>query len=322
MTWTLWRQHRAELLIVGIVLAVLAALLLVTGVQIAQTYQSLGVGPCLSLTNTNINCGEIVGAFRDQFNWMVKAIDWLNLAPALAGILIGAPLVAREMEQRTYLLAWTQSVTRRRWLLTKVACVIGGALLATAILTAALIWWRAPFDLLNGRLSPDGFDFEGTAPLAYMSFAMALAIAAGALLRRTILAMVVTLAGFLAVRLPLDVWARPYLYQAPVRLNVLPLASGGPTRGDWVLDFGFADQAGHALASNHVFNVCASPGAQGPTSKINFFKCVQTHGWFVSYVYQPADRFWRFQITETLIYLALTVGLLVLTYWWVQRRIR
>jgi hypothetical protein len=46
------------------------------------------------------------------------------------------------------------------------------------------------------------------------------------------------------------------------------------------------------------------------------------HGWLVSYVYQPADRFWRFQITETLIYLALTIALLGLTYWWLQRRIR
>ncbi len=322
MTWTLWRQHRAEALIVGIVLAALAALLLATGAQITHSYQSLGVGPCLSPTNTNVNCGEILGAFRDQFDWMVRASDWLNFTPALAGILIGAPLVARELEQRTYLLAWTQSVTRRRWLLTKLVFVLCGALLAMAILTALLIWWRTPFDLLNGRMMPQGFDFEGTAPLAYMAFAMALAITAGTLLRRTILAMVVTLAGFLAVRLPLEIWARPYLYQAPVRLNVDPLASGGPTRGDWVLDFGFADQAGHPLASDRVFNTCASPGGSGPLSKINFFQCVRGHGWLVSYVYQPADRFWRFQITETVIYLTLTIALIALTCWWVQRRIR
>ncbi|HZC07884.1 MAG TPA: hypothetical protein VE338_19765 [Ktedonobacterales bacterium] len=320
MIWAIWRQHRAEALIVGITLAALAAILAFTGAQIAATYQSLGVGPCLALNNTNPNCGQIVGAFRDQFDWLQSASEWLNLTPVFVGILIGAPLVAREVEQRTHLLAWTQSVTRRRWLTSKLVFIVGGALLASAILTALLIWWRGPFDLVNGRMAPGGFDLEGTVPLAYMVFALALAIAAGALLRRTIPAMVVTLAAFLAVRLPLDNWARPYLYQAPVSLNVAPLASAGPTRGDWELAFGFVDHTGRPLVADQVYATCAS--AAGPGSKLNFFQCVQAHGWLVSYVYQPAARFWRFQITETLIYLALTVALLALTYWWTLRRIR
>ncbi|HEY7850841.1 MAG TPA: hypothetical protein VIC27_12300 [Ktedonobacterales bacterium] len=320
MIWTTWRQHRAEALIVGGVLALLTAFLIATGVQVATAYQSLGVGPCLAPTNTNPNCSEIVGAFRDQFGWLESASGWLNLVPVFVGILIGAPLVARELEQRTHLLAWTQGVTRRRWLATRLVFVIGGALLASGMLTALLIWWRGPFDLLGSRLSPGGFDFEGTVPLAYMAFALALAIAAGTLLRRTILAMVVTLAGFLAVRLPLELWARPLLYETPVTLNISPLAAAGPTRGDWQMDFGFADHAGRPLASEQVFSTCASQ--VGPMSKLDFFHCVQSHGWLLSYVYQPADRFWRFQITETLIYLALTVALLGLTFWWAQRRIR
>lgn len=320
MIWTTWRQHRVEALIIGIALAILATTLLVTGIQIANAFQSLGVGPCLSPTNTNINCGEIVGSFRDQFDWLEGASGWLNFAPALVGILVGAPLIARELEQRTYLLAWTQSVTRRRWLLVKLAAIIGGALLVSALLTALIVWWRGPFDQINGRMSPDGFDFEGTVPLAYMAFAMALAIAAGTLLRRAIPAMVVTLAGFVAVRLPIDRWVRPYLYQRPITLNVDALAAGGPTRADWMLDFGFADHAGHRLATDQVFNTCA-PSA-GPGSKIAVFQCVQTHHWLITYVYQPASRFWRFQLAETAIYLVLTIGLLALTYWWVQRRIR
>jgi hypothetical protein len=49
---------------------------------------------------------------------------------------------------------------------------------------------------------------------------------------------------------------------------------------------------------------------------------MHTHGWLFTYVYQPADRFWRFQITEGLIYLALVLALVGLTFWWTQRRIR
>jgi hypothetical protein len=305
---------------VGIVLAALAVILILTGLQIASAYQSLGVGACLTPTNANPNCGQIIGAFRDQFGWLESASDWLNLTPALVAILIGAPLVARELEHHTHLLAWTQSVTRRRWLAVKLIAIIGGALLASAILTALLTWWRTSFDALNGHIAPSAFDFEGTVPLAYMAFAMALAIAAGTLLRRAIPAMVVTLAGFLAVRLPLERWVRPNLYQTPVTLNTDALASAGATHADWTINFGFVDGSGRSLASDQVFNTCASQA--GPTSKLGFFQCVHAHGWLVSYVYQPASRFWRFQVTETIIYLALTVALLALTWWWVQRRIR
>ena len=46
-----------------------------------------------------------------------------SLVPALIGIFWGAPLVARELEAGTFRLAWTQSVTRTRWLAVKIAVV-------------------------------------------------------------------------------------------------------------------------------------------------------------------------------------------------------
>ena len=47
----------------------------------------------------------------------------LLVVPAIIGIFWGAPLVARELETGTYRLAWTQSVTRTRWLAVKLAVV-------------------------------------------------------------------------------------------------------------------------------------------------------------------------------------------------------
>lgn len=319
MIWATWRQHRIEALFVAITLALLAAVLIVTGMQMASAFQSLGVGPCLSPNDANVNCSEIIGAFRDQFGWLQGASGWLNMLPALLAMLVGAPLVARELEQHTHLLAWTQGVTRRRWLTTKLIFVIGGALLAAGALTALMVWWRGSFDQLGGRLTPSGFDFEGVAPVTYMAFALALAIAAGTLLRRAIPAMAVTLASYVAVRLSIDGWVRPYLYQAPITLNVGALSSAGPGRLDWELDFEFVDHSGHALSSAQVFSTCSPTGL---ANKLSVFQCVQSHGWLLSYVYQPADRFWRFQITEALIYLTLTVALLALTYFWARRRIR
>ena len=43
----------------------------------------------------------------------------LYLTPALIGIFWGAPLISRELETGTFRLAWTQSVSRTRWLAVK-----------------------------------------------------------------------------------------------------------------------------------------------------------------------------------------------------------
>jgi hypothetical protein len=52
------------------------------------------------------------------------------LVLAVTAALVGAPLVAREVEQRTQLVAWTQSVTRQRWYHSKVVTIGGGLSLA------------------------------------------------------------------------------------------------------------------------------------------------------------------------------------------------
>jgi hypothetical protein len=54
----------------------------------------------------------------------------------------------------------------------------------------------------------------GLVPVAYSVFAMALGIAAGALLRRTLPAIAVTLAGFIAVRALIALLLRPHYMSA------------------------------------------------------------------------------------------------------------
>jgi MFS family permease len=58
--------------------------------------------------------------------------------PLLLGAPVGAPLVAREVEQRTHLLVWTQSITRMRWLSVKLTLVLGAGLLAGLLIFAAV----------------------------------------------------------------------------------------------------------------------------------------------------------------------------------------
>ena len=50
----------------------------------------------------------------------------LAVVPAVVGAFWGAPLVARELEAGTHRLAWTQSVTRGRWLATRLGLTLLG----------------------------------------------------------------------------------------------------------------------------------------------------------------------------------------------------
>lgn len=316
MIWLTWRQHRTEAFVVGGVLALLALILIITGHNIADSYQQLGVADCVAHPD-HPNCDTIVNSFFNQYGALASAVPWLNFLPALLAILVGAPLVARELENGTHRLVWTQSVTRARWLGVKLALILGAALLVFVILALLLTWWRGPFDHIQGNLRPDAFDFEGVVPLAYVAFALSVAIAAGALIRKAIPAMVVTLAAFLAVRLPVEFQLRPR-YQSPLTiLGAVGQPSSPVPNTAWIVADGWADHLGHHLSDTQVFNTC-SPGLP---DKHAFLSCIQSHG-FLEYVsYQPVDRFWAFQGIETAIFAGVASALVALTIWWVARRI-
>jgi hypothetical protein len=318
MIWLTWRQHRGEALVVGGVLIALVVVLTWSGLTMRDTYHQLGVADCAVNPNQG-NCNDVIRAFRDQYGWMLNAVGWLNLVPAVVGLLIGAPMIARELEHNTQRLTWTQSVTRGRWLAVKLALVIGGCLTASLVLTAVLTWWRAPFDALDGNLQPLGFDFEGIVPLAYMAYALALAIAAGALLRRTIPAMVAGMAAFLVLRLPIEFAARPN-YQPPRTVVWDVLANAPISPHDWVLRSTLANSQGQPVNNvDVVFNECAA--MEPPANKLSVFQCLHDHGIQNYAAYQPADRFWLFQGIEAAIFLGAALALVLLTIWWVRTRL-
>jgi hypothetical protein len=196
MIWLTWRQHRAEALLVALALALFAAFLLKTGLDMAGASQQLGLGDCLThaaATGDRSPCDALVQAFETQFGDLYGLSHWLSVLPALLGMLVGGPLVARELEQRTHLLAWTQSITRSRWLMAQLALVLGAGLLTSGALLALLLWWFTPFAQLGGRFVPTAFDIEGPVWVAAAGMALALGIFAGALTRRTVLAMLLAL---------------------------------------------------------------------------------------------------------------------------------
>jgi hypothetical protein len=313
MTWLAWRQHRAEALISGVVLALLVVFLLITGLNIAHTSQQLGVSDCLVHATDRSRCEPLETLFQSQYFPFASLteIALVGLPPLLLGMLVGAPLVARELEQRTHLLAWTQSVTRARWLVVKLALVLGIGLLVSGVLTALLIWWYGPFDQFKGHFGVPAFDFSGPVLLTSTTMVLALGIFAGALTRRTVLAMFITFALCLAIRLPVEFYLRHY-YQPPITVT-WPVGQKPPVTlsdHDWLITEGFEDAQGNQINSFR----CS------PSQTLD--QCFQASGITSNYMtYQPADRFWTFQWIETGIYLAFAGLALGAAVWLVRHRL-
>lgn len=230
MKCLLWRQHRGQLLWTAIVLAVVSAAtaavarsadrwlanyghwlgqLRAAGCPLPDESNSVVHAPppaCHALLS-RYSGGE-QNSFVHAYNFAIPVFEeGVPLLMVVIGVLVGAPLVAREVEQRTQLVAWTQSIGRRRWYAIKTGVL--ATVLALAGLLAGVANDRAQLPLNRGGLTSSRwiwFFSIDLGPAAEAVLAFALAAAIGAYLRRTLPAIGAALVSFLALFL-LTGWA-------------------------------------------------------------------------------------------------------------------
>jgi hypothetical protein len=319
MIWLTWRQHRIEGLLTLAGLAVGGVFLLISGLSIAHSIQDSGLSACLASHPTDYftACHSLANEALTQYDPLIPFVFALLIIPILLGAMVGAPLVAREYEQRTNLLVWMQSITRTRWLTVKLLLILGAGALVGAALLAMLTRWYDPFDQIYGKFNQIAFDFSGPVLIASTIMALSLGVFAGAFTRRTVAAIFLTLALIIGIRILVEFNLRPN-YQPQVVVtwpfaqgldNPAPVTLG---REDWYIGGGFLDPQGNQTESIR----CDLPGATDP------FQCAKQEGYRGHYLaYQPADRFWTFQWIETGIYLAISALAIALTLWVVRRRL-
>ena len=283
---------------------------------------------------------------------------WLGVlvlvAPGLIGMFWGAPLVAREFEEGTFRLAWTQSVTRARWMAVKLAVVGVASMAAAGLLSLVVTWWSSPLDRADLNQFAT-FDQRGIAPIGYAAFAFTLGVLVGALIRRTLPAMFVTLAVFIAVRLTEFSWLRPRLLH-PVLLNLAlnPGSTGYGQQGTlsvlfssptlmpdppnlpntWITSLAVVNARGQALTTQVLTRACPDIGQGGggggglgghskaPQAVVNRTQdCVAKIGttYHEAVAYQPASRYWPLQWYELAIFLGVALILAAACLWRIRR---
>jgi len=310
MTWVVWRQHRAQAYYAGAALGAFAVLLLVTGVQMASQYHSA----LLTCAQTD-TCGALGGTLTLGSPTLFTLVTLTVAVPGLLGVFWGAPLVAREFETGTSQFVWMQTVTRRHWFAVKVGWVLLAAAVCGGALAAVVTWWSATGNALHhDRFDLNQFPIQGIVPVGYALFAVALGIAAGALLRRTLPAVAVTIGVFTAVRLLIDDFVRPH-YQTPLTVvAALGHPTGGPAGAAWMLSSTITNPAGQPVQGVPLAQapaVCRALIGQGGPGK--YFACMGDHGFHNILTYQPANRYWAFQGIETGIFVALAAALVAVT---------
>ncbi len=309
MTWVSWRLQRTETLIAVGILALIAALLVPTGITMASAYSHDGLAACLGV-HSSYQCSQAIVGFQLRFGSLSGLLNFFTLIPGLIGVLLAAPFIL-ELENGTYRLAWTQSITRRRWITTKLAVPIAAALLISAALILLTTWWRTPFVQLNGRMDTGTYDSEGTVVFGYTLFALGLALAVGAIWRRAVAAVTVAFVGYFIARIFVDTWLRNRLV-APLKAtwhtaagqpanlnhaNIISQTGSGPS---------VVVASGSGPLGGHVRVAVSGRLGFGPTT--------------MHAVYQPASDFWPLQGLETGLFAGAAVVLIAFAAWWTHER--
>jgi hypothetical protein len=332
MIWVAWRQHRKQALIETGIMAVATLLLLLSGYQMLHVFKSSGLAQCLATAGAD--CGDLRDSFTNHYNGYQFLVPLFLLAPVLFGMFFGAPLIAREIENGTHRLAWTQGVTRKRWISTHALMVVGFAIAGSAALAGLVTWWSRPLvSTGSGRFTPGIFDLRGIVPVAYTIFAVVLGVAIGALVKKTLPAVGLTLAGFAAVRVPITLFVRRYYMGAKTMVSPFGQFKGPHPGGvaNWTISQNTIDRLGNLVARGGGFDfgylATRCPGitppspVPGPIGKPAFDavqSCIDRLGLRISMTYQPAARFWTFQWIEFGIFIAFALVLA----WFVVRRVR
>lgn len=323
LAWLTWRQHRWALVSSLVLAAALTAWMTYLAADMTSLYHQCHDTRCPEGSPQWDTLSARFTGPIDVADNLLLAVQYL---PALIGMFLGVPLLAREYEQRTLLLAWSQDVSPVRWLWTKVALIgLFVAALTAALSVSAGHLARVLHDVTGGTMF-DGSMFldSGMLPLAIGVSWFALGVALGAAIRRVLPAAMTVVAGFVGLMVTVD-WRYPTLvtpvsgffrFGAPGPsdpTNALRIKGGIQVGPDHVKNV--FDASRHPLTYTALNHACPDFVLLPPRAG---FSCLASHGFQQYMVYQPGSRIPEVHLLIASGYLGL--GVLALAAVWLLVR--
>lgn len=311
MTWLVWRQHRAAFWTILAATALSVAWIVYQRGQLVDFLDGYGY-PGKSLDEA----GSKFQQYNDAFSFVSMG---LQAIPVLLGVFLGAPLIAGDLENGTAKLVAAQSKSRTRWLATKLALAGLVVVVSTSVLSAVFGWWWNPVKsevTVMDWMSSEAFNNTGPVPVALTLFSVFGGVAIGVVLRRTLMAMVVTFGFTVAVQV---VWS----YSMVSLGNAVTITTnkgvmgenGSPSlpRGAYEIDYSFVTGSGDLVG----FGTCS--GSQTDAARQACLDKADVVGWAVEYL--PMSQMNSMQWFGASILFALTAGVVAFLFFWGRKRL-
>lgn len=316
MTWIAWRQQRGQLLSFAAAGVVIAVWMYITGHHEQSLWSQYFGAPCHGGKGIPqidyARCLILVKSMNQ--GWLGTRVFEIVLgafAP-LFGLVLGSTAIARDIDQKTVRLMWTQSQSRSSWFASKLVVNVAAIILTLVPLSLVSAWW-VHADHYGSRLSPKAYFFSGQVDVAFAIFCFALAAALGLIIRRAGWTLTAGILVAAAVFASVQTFVRPELVRAEVSiLREVPLAvgqSGGNNESGrapstaWVLRQGYESRGAKKQPSSTEQAADDNRLAICETSGRSTASCEKKLNLQLVEVYIPDGKFWELQIREGLIYL-------------------
>jgi ABC-2 family transporter len=328
MIWVTWRLQRAQLItMLGVLIAGAGVIALLRSTML-DDLASTGLASCVTRTLDECSPAGAAKAFAEAWSTSFDVARAVIIClPALVGVFVGAPLFARELEQGTHVLAFTQSVSRTRWMSGKLVVALVPALVVLIVLQSLVSWWLSAAGILgpfmNGPFTAFNFGIEHVSPVGYALFAFALGTFLGVVSRRTLVAMTAGLGAFVVVRLALS-----GLVDRLVPAQRLEVAPDHPMTvhqdGSLVIGDGWLDAAGQPVAGDKaaaLVQACKSTPAGTSNTQEGYLACLPQSGLAKRYAdFIPESQAWQVHLVDAAIFGGLALLLLAGTAWALRRQ--
>jgi hypothetical protein len=291
------KMQRLELLLFAAVtvLLVVASLLIAWGTSEARAEFSA----CLQRLGPGANCSPSSPSLNDFSLWGGFARFGAFLAPFALGLILGIPVVAREIEGRTAGIAWTLSRSRLRWLMQRVL-----PLALVVVILAAVVGIGSEFvtrtnPFADYAANPGFADYTSRGvllPIRALAVLL-LAIAMGAMVPRQLPALLLaaglTVVLFVGLTMGMDAWMTSEARPIPIDSTQL----GGPR----IFDVAYRnDASGEVISMNAFYNsygdVALPDGQENPP------------GFTQVAIGIPGEQYWTWVLREAAILVALAVA--------------